>query len=78
MAFLISKTNKEAVFERVAAVCETTDGFDLAERDLGIRGSGELLGTQQSGFSEMLAFDPVEDHDVLLRVREAVRSAGRS
>lgn len=64
--------------ERVAAVCETTDGFDLAERDLGIRGSGELLGTQQSGFSEMLAFDPVEDHDVLLRVREAVRSAGRS
>lgn len=60
--------------ERVAAICATTDGFELAERDLALRGSGELLGTQQSGFSEMLAFDPVADLDVLRRVRDAVRN----
>ena len=60
--------------ERIAAICSTTDGFELAERDLALRGSGELLGTQQSGFSELLAFDPVADLDVLRRVREAVRN----
>ncbi len=60
--------------ERVAAICATTDGFELAERDLALRGSGELLGTQQSGFQELLALDPVEDLDVLRRVREAVRN----
>jgi ATP-dependent DNA helicase RecG len=60
--------------DRVDAICETTDGFALAERDLAIRGSGELLGTQQSGFSELRALDPVEDLDVLRQVREAVRA----
>jgi ATP-dependent DNA helicase RecG len=59
--------------ERVEAVCATTNGFELAERDLALRGSGELLGTQQSGFSELRALDPIEDLDVLLQVRKAVR-----
>jgi ATP-dependent DNA helicase RecG len=59
--------------DRVAAVCRTTDGFELAEADLALRGSGELLGTQQSGFSELRALDPVSDLPLLLRVREAVQ-----
>jgi RecG-like helicase len=46
----------------------------LAERDLALRGSGELLGTQQSGFSSLRALDPVEDLELLLQVRKAVRS----
>jgi ATP-dependent DNA helicase RecG len=62
--------------ERVAAVCGTTDGFVLAEADLAIRGSGELLGTAQSGFSDLRALDPVEDLDLLLVVRKAVQAAG--
>lgn len=62
--------------ERVAAVCATTDGYELAERDLALRGSGELLGAQQSGFSDLRALDPIEDLDVLRRVREAVRQQG--
>ncbi|MCA8976821.1 MAG: DEAD/DEAH box helicase, partial [Planctomycetes bacterium] len=61
--------------ERVAAVSGTTDGFELAERDLAIRGSGELLGTAQSGFVDLRALDPSEDLELLLRVREAVRVA---
>ena len=32
---------------------ETTDGFELAERDLEIRGEGELLGARQSGLSDL-------------------------
>jgi ATP-dependent DNA helicase RecG len=58
---------------RVRAVCSTTDGFVLAETDLALRGSGELLGTAQSGFSELRALDPVEDLDLLLAARIAVK-----
>jgi ATP-dependent DNA helicase RecG len=61
--------------ERVAAVCGTTDGFELAEHDLRLRGSGELLGTAQSGFGELRALDPVEDLDLLLAARAAVKGA---
>jgi ATP-dependent DNA helicase RecG len=61
--------------ERVAAVCGTTDGFALAEHDLRLRGSGELLGTAQSGFGELRALDPVEDLDLLLAARAAVKEA---
>ena len=62
--------------ERVAAVCRTTDGFELAEADLAIRGSGELLGTAQSGWTDLRALDPVEDLELLLRVRKAVQVDG--
>ena len=60
--------------ERVAAVCRTTDGFELAEADLALRGSGELLGTQQSGFGELRALDPIRDLELLRRARDAVRA----
>ncbi len=39
--------------ERLKAVEATTDGFALAEKDLQMRGPGEFLGTQQSGFPEL-------------------------
>ena len=61
--------------DRVAALCRTTDGFALAEADLALRGSGELLGTAQSGFGELRALDPVADLELLLRVRRAVAAA---
>ncbi|MBM4064019.1 MAG: DNA helicase RecG, partial [Planctomycetes bacterium] len=61
--------------ERVAALCSTTDGFALAELDLKIRGSGELLGTAQSGFADLKALDPVDDLELLLEVRRAVAEA---
>ena len=35
------------------ALVATTDGFELAERDLEIRGEGQLLGTRQSGLSDL-------------------------
>jgi len=37
--------------ERLQAMAETNDGFELAERDLDQRGPGDFLGTRQSGFS---------------------------
>jgi len=57
--------------DRTRALCSTTDGFALAELDLTLRGSGELLGLRQSGKGELRALDPVADLDLLLRVRAA-------
>jgi ATP-dependent DNA helicase RecG len=39
--------------KRIDIMCETTDGFRIAEADLKLRGPGDLEGTQQSG----MAFD---------------------
>lgn len=58
---------------RVAAVCATTDGFALAERDLALRGAGEFLGTRQSGAGDLRALDLVRDLALLQRVRSVVR-----
>ena len=58
---------------RIKAVCSTTDGFELAEHDLALRGSGELLGSAQSGHQELRALDPVGDLELLLAVRRSVQ-----
>jgi ATP-dependent DNA helicase RecG len=62
---------------RVQAVCRTTDGFALAEEDLRLRGAGELLGTRQSGMSDLRALDPLQDHQLLQEARAAVRQEPR-
>ena len=51
------------------AVEATTDGFALAEKDLEMRGPGEFLGTQQSGFPE-LRMATFADTRLLYQVRE--------
>ena len=62
---------------RVQALCCSTDGFYLAEEDLRLRGAGELLGTRQSGLSDLRALDPLRDHELLQEAREAVRQEPR-
>ncbi len=42
----------EKTYERLKALVDCQNGFELAERDLALRGSGELYGTQQSGYPE--------------------------
>jgi ATP-dependent DNA helicase RecG len=57
---------------RLEAMVETTDGFVLAERDLEIRGEGELLGTRQSGAFGLRFASLRGDRDLLeLARREA-------
>lgn len=47
---LFADDPSSVTFDRLQAVVESTDGFALAEKDLEIRGPGEILGTRQSGF----------------------------
>ena len=51
--------------ERLKAMVETTDGFEIARRDLDIRGPGEFMGARQSG-SALLRFADLETDGALL------------
>ena len=59
---------------RLAAIRETNDGFEIARRDLELRGPGELLGTRQTGLAEMRIADLVRDSDMLPDVQAAAES----
>lgn len=58
--------------QRLAAFAETSNGFELAEIDLQIRGPGNLFSSQQSGFPPLLIADLVRDEAIL---REAQKDA---
>ncbi|MBB3190032.1 ATP-dependent DNA helicase RecG [Halomonas cerina] len=54
--------------QRLAVLRETTDGFRIAEKDLEIRGPGEMLGTRQTGLAQMKVADLERDADLLPRI----------
>ena len=57
---------------RLQAMCETNDGFRLAELDLKLRGSGDVNGTQQSGMAfDLKIANPTADVQILTVTREA-------
>lgn len=51
--------------ERVDIICTTRDGFKIGERDMQLRGPGEILGTRQSGELEFKAGDIFKDQAIL-------------
>ncbi len=57
--------------ERLKAIRETADGFEIARRDLTLRGPGELLGTRQTGLAQLRVADLMRDADLLPRVQAA-------
>ena len=61
----------EATRARLEALVETTDGFEIAERDLALRGPGDMLGTRQSGLPLFRIGDPVRDHHLMADARRA-------
>jgi ATP-dependent DNA helicase RecG len=66
----------EGAVERLEAMVQTTDGFELAERDLEIRGEGELLGARQSGLSDLRFTRLRADLELLERARTAASGLG--
>jgi ATP-dependent DNA helicase RecG len=57
--------------QRLAAMTRTTDGFEISEEDLRIRGAGDFFGTRQSGMPELKLADITEDTDALETARDA-------
>jgi ATP-dependent DNA helicase RecG len=69
---LISRAREEltdSAIERLDALVRTTDGFELAEVDLDIRGGGQLLGTRQSGLGDLRFAHLRRDRPLLERAR---------
>lgn len=56
--------------ERLGIMEQTSDGFKIAEKDLEIRGQGEILGTRQSGIQNFKLGNIVRDLDVLITARK--------
>src|SRR5206468_8311895 len=71
---LISRPHEEltdTAKERLQALVDSTDGFELAEKDLELRGEGQLLGTRQSGLSQLRFVPWRRDRPLLERARTA-------
>ncbi len=60
--------------ERVRILRETNDGFEVARRDLELRGPGDVLGTRQTGLMQMKIADVTRDADLLPDIQ---KTAGR-
>lgn len=62
---LIADPKTQDGIARMQVMTDTTDGFLLAQKDLELRGSGDLLGTKQSGVPEFKVGDPVAQLNIL-------------
>jgi ATP-dependent DNA helicase RecG len=51
----------------------TNDGFEIADVDLRLRGPGDLMGTQQSGITDLLIADLSKDAAILTLARDAAQ-----
>jgi ATP-dependent DNA helicase RecG len=63
----------EAAVRRLETLVETTDGFELAEVDLELRGEGQLLGTRQSGLSDLRFTKLRADHALLEQAQQTAQ-----
>jgi len=66
---LLAEPKTEEAEQRIRVLCETTDGFRIAEEDLRLRGPGEFFGTRQHGLPELTLGNIVEDYDLLRLAR---------
>ena len=67
---LASDKQTEVARERLGIMEETNDGFKIAEKDLEIRGPGEMMGTRQAGLPEFRVANLVRDLDILQAARK--------
>lgn len=67
---LVAKNLDETASKRLNILCETTDGFKIAEADMEIRGPGEFFGIRQSGVLNFSCTDLNTDKDLLESARK--------
>lgn len=63
--FLLTDAPDHKIGRRLAVLARTTDGFEIAEEDLRLRGPGEMLGTRQHGLPELRVADLIKDGELL-------------
>jgi ATP-dependent DNA helicase RecG len=73
--FLVSESRYRA---RLNILCETEDGFKIAEEDLKLRGPGELLGLRQHGAAELKLTDLIQDGKLVEKAYELLQKIIKS
>ncbi len=72
--YLVSDSEAEEATERLQALVDTTDGFELAERDLEIRGEGTIMGVSQKGKNDFKIASLRRDKEWVQHARDAAFS----
>jgi len=70
---LLSDSQNPETKERLAIMAKVQDGFELAEKDLSLRGPGQFFGTRQHGIPDLKIADILKDSSVLLEARRAAQ-----
>lgn len=68
--YLLSGQNDEESKQRLLTLVQSNDGFDIAMKDLSLRGPGDLLGKRQSGLPHFILGDILADQNILLTAKE--------
>lgn len=72
--FLLSESHASTARERLDILTKTQNGFIIAEKDLAIRGPGEMLGARQHGMAEFMGMGLAMDMEVLQSADKAAKS----
>ena len=71
---LVSDAQNEEAVTRLRAMCETSDGFQIADQDLKLRGPGDFFGQKQHGLPDLKIADMLHDISVLRQAQEVART----
>ena len=69
--FLAGEARSGSAKKRIEAMLKTTDGFEIAEEDLKLRGPGEFFGASQWGLPNFRVADIIRDEGIIREAREA-------
>ncbi len=70
---LIGNPKTEEARERIKILIQNHDGFQVAEKDLALRGPGKMLGTKQHGYSDFRVVDVFRDASQFLKIKNIVK-----
>ncbi|MCY1712665.1 ATP-dependent DNA helicase RecG [Caproiciproducens galactitolivorans] len=78
ICILISDAQNEDTVARLKTMCQTNDGFRIAEQDLKLRGPGDFFGHRQHGLPELKIADMTQDMNVLKQAQAVAREILRT
>ena len=64
--------------ERIETMKKTNDGFKIAEKDLELRGAGDIYGLRQSGLMDLKIANPIRDSNLLIEAQEEALDLGKN